>query len=40
MADETLSGLKARFADIERRLDAGLADADRATVKGEIITLF
>jgi tetratricopeptide (TPR) repeat protein len=40
MADETLSGLKARFADIDRRLDAGLADADRATVKVEIITLF
>jgi tetratricopeptide (TPR) repeat protein len=40
MADETLSGLKARFADIDRRLNAGLADADRATVKTEIIALF
>ena len=40
MADETLSGLKARFADIDRRLDAGLADADRAALKSEIIALF
>jgi tetratricopeptide (TPR) repeat protein len=40
MADEPLSGLKARFADIDRRLDAGLADADRVAVKTEIITLF
>jgi tetratricopeptide (TPR) repeat protein len=40
MADEPLSGLKARFTDIDRRLDAGLADADRVAVKTEIITLF
>jgi tetratricopeptide (TPR) repeat protein len=40
MAEENFSGLKARFADIDRRLDAGLADGDRATVKVEIITLF
>jgi tetratricopeptide (TPR) repeat protein len=40
MNDENLSDFKARFADIDRRLDAGLADGDRAPVKVEIITLF
>ena len=40
MADETPSGLKARYADIDRRLDAGVGDGDRAAVKGEIIALF
>lgn len=40
MADETLAAFKATCAAIDRRLDAGLADAERAAVKGEIITLF
>jgi tetratricopeptide (TPR) repeat protein len=40
MADETLSGLKARFSDLDRRLDEGLAEADRGRVKAEIIALF
>jgi tetratricopeptide (TPR) repeat protein len=40
MADETLAGFKERYADIDRRLDAGLAEADRAAIKNEIIGLF
>jgi tetratricopeptide (TPR) repeat protein len=40
MADETLAGFKERYADIDRRLDAGLVEADRAAIKGEIIGLF
>jgi tetratricopeptide (TPR) repeat protein len=40
MADETLTGFRERYAEIDRRLDAGLAEADRATVKAEIIGLF
>jgi tetratricopeptide (TPR) repeat protein len=40
MADETLAGFKERYADIDRRLNAGLAEAERASVKGEIIGLF
>ncbi len=40
MADESLAGFKQRYADIDARLDAGLAEADRAAVKGEIIGLF
>ena len=40
MSDETLATYKSRFSDIDTRLDATLAESDRATVKGEIITLF
>jgi tetratricopeptide (TPR) repeat protein len=40
MADETLAEFKDRYADIDRRLGAPLAEADRAGVKAEIITLF
>ena len=40
MADDTLAGFRARYADIDHRLDAGLADGDRTAVKSEIITLF
>jgi tetratricopeptide (TPR) repeat protein len=40
MADETPAEFRKRYADIDRRLDAGLAEADRAAVKAEIITLF
>jgi tetratricopeptide (TPR) repeat protein len=40
MLDETLAGFRARYAEIDRRLDAGLGDADRAIVKTEIIGLF
>jgi tetratricopeptide (TPR) repeat protein len=40
MADETLDAFKKRYADIDGRLDAGLTEADRASVKAEIITLF
>jgi tetratricopeptide (TPR) repeat protein len=40
MADETLEGFKKLYADIDGRLDAGLSEADRAAVKGEIIGLF
>jgi tetratricopeptide (TPR) repeat protein len=40
MSDESLAGFKARYTDIDRRLDAGLADADRVALKQEIITLF
>lgn len=40
MADETQSALRARYDDIDRRLDAGLAAAGRAGVKDEIISLF
>jgi tetratricopeptide (TPR) repeat protein len=40
MADETLEGFKKLYADIDGRLDAGLSEADRARVKGEIIGLF
>jgi tetratricopeptide (TPR) repeat protein len=40
MADETLAAFRERYADIDRRLDAGLAEPDRATVKAEIIGLF
>ncbi len=40
MADETLAAYRARFAAIDKRLDAGLADADPAAVKAEIIGLF
>jgi tetratricopeptide (TPR) repeat protein len=40
MADETLAGFKATYADIDRRLDAGLGEPERAAIKGEIIALF
>jgi tetratricopeptide (TPR) repeat protein len=40
MADETLAGFRARYDDIDRRLDAGPSEGDRATVRGEIIGLF
>ncbi len=40
MPDETLAEFRTRYADIDRRLDAGLADAERANVKTEIIGLF
>jgi tetratricopeptide (TPR) repeat protein len=43
MADETredLAGFKARYADIDRRLESGLAEGDRAGTKAEIIGLF
>jgi tetratricopeptide (TPR) repeat protein len=40
MSDETLASYKSRFTDIDARLDATLAEGDRAKVKGEIIALF
>ena len=40
MPDETLGEFRARYADINRRLDAGLGEGDRASVKAEIIGLF
>ena len=40
MSDETLATYQSRFSDIDARLDATLAEPDRATVKGEIIALF
>jgi tetratricopeptide (TPR) repeat protein len=40
MPEETLAQFRARYADIDQRLDAGLAEGDRAAVKGEIIGLF
>ena len=40
MPDETLAEFRARYADINRRLDAGLGEPDRASVKAEIIGLF
>ena len=40
MADETLAQFRARYTDIDRRLDAGLGESERANVKGEIIGLF
>jgi tetratricopeptide (TPR) repeat protein len=44
MADETLAQQKARYADIDGRLDtaaaSGIDDAARAAMKSEIITLF
>jgi len=40
MADETLAQFRARYADIDRRLDAGVGESERPNVKGEIIGLF
>ncbi|MBI3567308.1 MAG: tetratricopeptide repeat protein [Gemmatimonadetes bacterium] len=37
MTDDLIGAMRARYADIDRRLDAGTADA---AVKGEIIALF
>ena len=40
MADETTASYRAKYASIDQRLDAGLTDAERPTVKSEIVTLF
>lgn len=40
MADETLAAYRAQFAAIDAKLDAGLAAAERAQVKSEIVGLF
>jgi tetratricopeptide (TPR) repeat protein len=40
MADDSLAGFKQRYSDIDGRLNAGLSEADRPAVKGEIIALF
>lgn len=40
MPDETLATYRERFDAIDRRLDAGPADAERAAMKGEIVGLF
>jgi tetratricopeptide (TPR) repeat protein len=40
MPDETLAGYRAKYAAIDKRLDGGLGDAERAAVKGEIVGLF
>ncbi|MBL8997446.1 MAG: tetratricopeptide repeat protein [Gemmatimonadetes bacterium] len=40
MPDETLEAYRARYRAIEGRLEAGLADADRAKVKADIVGLF
>jgi tetratricopeptide (TPR) repeat protein len=40
MADETLAAYKAKYTTIDKRLDAGLTDAERPAVKVEIVTLF
>jgi tetratricopeptide (TPR) repeat protein len=40
MADETVATWRARYAEIERRLDAGAAGPARAQLKGEIVALF
>ncbi len=40
MSDDTLRALRAQYSELERRLDAGLADAERAAVRAEIIALF
>ena len=40
MADDGLAGFKARYAQIDQRLEAGLGDAERPAVKAEIVTLF
>lgn len=40
MADETPSALKARYFSIDQRLDAGLQESERASVKQEIVLLF
>ena len=40
MADETLGTLKARYAELDGRLDAGLSESERPAVKADIIALF
>ena len=40
MSDETVAAYRARYAAIDKRLDAGIADAERTQVKSEIVTLF
>ncbi|WKW11993.1 tetratricopeptide repeat protein [Pseudogemmatithrix spongiicola] len=40
MADETLASFRAQYATIDAKLDAGVAGADRAQVKAEIVGLF
>lgn len=40
MADETLAAFRAQYAAIDAKLDGGLAAADRAQVKAEIVGLF
>ena len=40
MPEETVSALKARYAEIDRRLEAGVSEPDRIGIKAEIIALF
>src|SRR5690606_40303798 len=40
MADETLAAFRAQYAAIDAKPDGGLAAADRAQVKAEIVGLF
>jgi len=40
MSDETLASFRARYVQIDQRLEAGLNDADRAAIKGDIFALF
>lgn len=40
MADETLAAYKAQYAAVDAQLDAGVAPADRAKVKADIVGLF
>ena len=40
MADELLASYKAKYTAIDQRLDNGLTDSERPTVKAEIVTLF
>lgn len=40
MADETLAAYRAQYAAIDAKLEAGVASADRARVKADIVGLF
>jgi tetratricopeptide (TPR) repeat protein len=40
MSEESLAALKARHAEIDRRLDQGGTDADRGAIKADIVALF
>ncbi|HRN54618.1 MAG TPA: hypothetical protein PK788_14075, partial [Gemmatimonadaceae bacterium] len=40
MADETLTAFRAQYAAIDAKLDAGLAAAERAQAKADIVGLF
>jgi tetratricopeptide (TPR) repeat protein len=40
MADETQASYRSKYTAIDKRLDAGVGDADRSQVKSEIIGLF